>query len=53
MNIRYTVAALRQLDKIYAYIANDRPDAALSVVFHIQASIERLGRYPRMGRTTD
>jgi toxin ParE1/3/4 len=42
-------AAYDDLDRIYAWIAKDRPHSADSVIDRILESAERLGRFPCMG----
>jgi len=42
-------AAYDDLDRIYAWIAKDRPRAADAVIERILESGERLGRFPYMG----
>jgi plasmid stabilization system protein ParE len=42
-------AAYDDLDRIYAWIARDRPRAADAVIDRILASADRLGRFPYMG----
>ena len=42
-------AAYHDLDRIYAWIAKDRPLSADSVINRILESTERLGRFPYMG----
>lgn len=41
--------AYDDLDRIYAWIAKDRPRAADAAVERILESAERLGRFPQMG----
>ena len=53
MTVRYAQRALRDLDEILAYIADENPLAAAGVVTHTKGSLERLDRYPKMGRPTD
>jgi toxin ParE1/3/4 len=42
-------AAYDDLDRIYAWIANDRPRSAGSVIDRILESATRLGRFPYLG----
>ncbi len=42
-------AAYDDLDRIYAWIAKDRPGAADSVIDRILESVERFGHLPHMG----
>jgi plasmid stabilization system protein ParE len=44
-------AAYDDLERIHAWIANDRPRSADAVVGRILESAERLGRFPYMGHT--
>jgi len=53
MKIRYTRRALRQLDEIYGYIAKENQNAAAGVISSIQATIDNLAIFPRLGRATD
>lgn len=51
MNVIIREAAYADLDRIYAWIAKDRPSAAGSVVNRILESAERIGHFPYMGHT--
>lgn len=48
MRVIIREAAYDDLNRIYAWIANDRPRSADSVIDQILESIERLGRFPYM-----
>jgi plasmid stabilization system protein ParE len=49
MRVIIREAAYDDLDRIYAWIAIDRPRAADAVIERILESGERLGRFPYMG----
>jgi toxin ParE1/3/4 len=49
MRVIIREAAYDDLDRIYAWIAKDRPRAADAVIERILESGERLGRFPYMG----
>jgi addiction module RelE/StbE family toxin len=53
MRVRYTQAALTEIDEIFAYIAADNPDAAARVVDRIEQVVARVGEYPLMGPRSD
>jgi toxin ParE1/3/4 len=49
MRVIIREAAYDDLDRIYAWIAKDRPRSADAVIDRILESAERLGRFPYMG----
>ena len=49
MRVIIREAAYEDLDRIYAWIAKDRPQVADSVIDRILESVERLGSLPYMG----
>ena len=49
MKVIIREAAYDDLDRIYAWIAKDRPRSAGIVVERILESAERLGHFPQMG----
>ncbi len=49
MRVRFTPAALRQLDEICAYIARDNPSAAVRVRVRIEHVAAHFGDNPQMG----
>jgi toxin ParE1/3/4 len=49
MRVIIREAAYDDIDRIYAWIAKDRPRAADAVIERILDSAERLGRFPYMG----
>jgi toxin ParE1/3/4 len=51
MNVLIREAAYDDLDRIYAWIARDRPRAAQRVIDRILHSIELLGLFPDLGHT--
>ena len=51
MIIRWTPTALRDLESLHAYIADDNPAAAAATVATIISGLEALRRHPDMGRT--
>jgi toxin ParE1/3/4 len=48
-DVRFSPAALRDLNEILDYIAADKPATARNVVARIRASCERLGAFPNRG----
>ena len=53
MKVVIRESAYADLDRIYAWIANDNPRAAVSVIDRILDSTELLGRNPHIGHTID
>jgi toxin ParE1/3/4 len=49
MKVIIREVAYDDLDRIYAWIAKDRPRSANAVVDRILDSAERLGRFPHLG----
>jgi len=49
MKVIFREAAYADLDRIFIWIARDRPRSAHAVVDRILDSAERLGRFPHMG----
>jgi toxin ParE1/3/4 len=49
MRVIIRAAAYDDLDRIYAWIAKDRPRSANSVIDRILESAERLGHFPYLG----
>lgn len=49
MTIRWTPAALRDLEALHAYVAEDNPAAAAQTVDTILNGIDALARHPEMG----
>ena len=50
MILRWTPTALRDLESLHAYIAEDNPRASAETADRIVSGIEALGRHPEMGR---
>ena len=50
MSIKWTKIALRSVDEIAGYIANDNPTRASSFVLELQAAVAKLQAHPGMGR---
>jgi len=50
MTIRWTPTALRDLECLHAYIAEDNDDAAAAMVEKILVGLESVRRFPGMGR---
>lgn len=48
--LRWTRRAVRRLDQIGDYIANDDPNAAARVVARIVSAVDNLAGHPAMGR---
>ena len=53
MNVRYSKAALRELDEIFAYIHERNRTAAAAVVERIERLAALIGDMPLMGHTTN
>ena len=51
--LKWLRSALRDLDHIADYIANDDPERARSFVQEISERVEDLRRYPFMGRASE
>lgn len=51
MTVVWLPRALRRLEKVHHYIAQDKPDAARQTVRRIYECAERLREFPEMGRT--
>jgi toxin ParE1/3/4 len=49
MKVVFREAAYADLDRIFTWIAKDRPRSAHSAVDRILGSADRLGRFPHMG----
>jgi toxin ParE1/3/4 len=50
MTIRWTPTALRDLESLHAYIADENADAAARTVDMVVSTIEELRRHPGLGR---
>lgn len=50
MKLRWSERAVSDLEAIYDYIAEDKPDAAASVVEKVIQTAERLQMHPHLGR---
>ncbi len=50
MKIRFTPTALRDLETVHAYVAQDNPVAATETVDAILNATHALARHPQMGR---
>ena len=50
MNVRWTPTALRDLESLHAYIAEDNQEAAVAALEKILSVIDALQRHPEMGR---
>ena len=53
MRLRYTLPALADLDTILEYIGTHSPNGAARVHARIQAVLDLLLSYPRIGTTTE
>jgi addiction module RelE/StbE family toxin len=51
MRVRWTEAAVRDLEELHAFIAADRPQAADRTVDSILNALETAARFPESGRT--
>ena len=51
MKVRYTSVALKNLDDLGAYIAQENPQAADRVFHRIRATIESLSFFPLVGHS--
>ena len=50
-SVKWLRKALKNLEQAYDYIAETNADAAISLVFKIQAATDQLSEFPMMGRT--
>lgn len=50
MVLKWTKTALRQLDEIAAYIAQDNPERAVSFIKALRLQTDRLEAFPGIGR---
>ena len=50
VEIVWSPLALRRLQEIHAYVAQDKPKAAERLAIRIVAVVEALGNYPYIGR---
>jgi toxin ParE1/3/4 len=50
VTVRWTPTALRDLQSLYDYVADDNATAAAGVVEHLLGAIETLERHPSIGR---
>ena len=50
MTVRWSPTALRDLQSLHSFIADDNPGAASVVVETVLRGIHELGRHPEMGR---
>jgi toxin ParE1/3/4 len=50
MTVRWSPTALRDLEVLHTYIADDNPGAAAVTVETVVAGIEALAQHPEMGR---
>jgi plasmid stabilization system protein ParE len=53
MRVRYTEAALGEIDDILSFIAKDNPLAADEVAAILRATVRRLAEYPQLAIETD
>jgi toxin ParE1/3/4 len=50
MNVRWSPTALRDIESLHSYVADDSLSAAIAAVERILSAIDALSRYPEMGR---
>jgi len=50
VKVRWLSSSVRELDRIYAYVARDNPRAARSVFTRIRSAASRIGEFPEIGR---
>jgi len=50
VKVRWLSSALRELDGVYAYLAEKNPRAARTVFCRIEQSVDRLANHPHSGR---
>ena len=50
MRVRWTHPAAKALERIQDFIAKDNPTAAFEVAQRIRLAVDRLDKYPRIGR---
>jgi toxin ParE1/3/4 len=53
MKVRFTETANDENDQLLVSIATDNPTAAANIAASIEATIARLGAFPRLGAETD
>jgi toxin ParE1/3/4 len=53
MKVRYTEAALSEIDEMLSHIAENNPLAADEVAAVLRATIQRLSEYPKLAIETD
>jgi len=53
MKVRYTETALREVDEIFAYIADYNLVAAAAVVERVDELVEQLSEFPYLAQETD
>jgi toxin ParE1/3/4 len=53
MKVRYTETALREVDGIFAYIADYNVVAAAAVVERVDELVEQLSEFPYLAQETD
>ena len=53
MNIRYTETALREIESIFAYVAEHNPIAAAQIVTRVTGLVSRLDEFPYLGHVVD
>lgn len=50
MKVRWSVRALRDIESIYSYVADDKPEAARRLAERLLAAGDELERHPLLGR---
>lgn len=50
MTVRWSPTALRDIESLHSYVADDSLPAAIATVERILSAIEALARHPEMGR---
>jgi toxin ParE1/3/4 len=53
MNVRYTDTALREIDSIFAYVADRDAAAAGRIVMRVEQLVSRLAEFPFLGHVAD
>lgn len=53
MKVRYTEAALLEIDSIFSYVAERDPVAAARIVTRIEQLVSRLAAFPHLGHAAD
>jgi toxin ParE1/3/4 len=53
MKVRFTEAALAEIESIFAYVAAETPTAAHRIVERVEQIVSRLSEFPMLGHAVD